>query len=144
MMKKLGILIISFALSGCFSNRSTASSFTYFSRVRQTEFEKHRAAMEASAFTKAEIDSVGLFFESEQPPFEYEKVGLIEVKAARYTSDSDLLDELKTLALQRGCNAILHISKSHAVRDDSPAFSRDQSLYSAGTFNGIAVRILKK
>lgn len=55
--------------------------------------------------------NVELYFVGEQPKFEYEKLGVVEVKASNNVDKSHLFSHLKYEAWNQGADAVISVSK---------------------------------
>lgn len=84
---------------------------------------------------------VALYFEGEPINFEYEKVGLIEIQGANYDNDSQVIRDLKKLAIAKCCDAVIGIRKGSVEREEGLAFVGDGDFtYKSITYYGIGIR----
>ncbi|SEP56568.1 hypothetical protein [Flavobacterium urocaniciphilum] len=89
-------------------------------------------------------ENVELVFESETIPFNYEKIGLIEVQGNQYSNEKEIILKLKNLAKSKCCDAIIGVKKNYLTRESGVMFEKDPpTVYSTISFNGIAVRKIK-
>jgi hypothetical protein len=133
-------------LAACHVGYDSFQQFTYLNQQDKEAFEKNRVAIEKRTVSKADVDAVAVVFEGEPISFEYERVGLIEALGGTQSSEENLLVEIKTLAAQRNCNAVIALRKTYTGRSSYDLLSRESTevKYQAGTLNGIAVRIVRK
>lgn len=84
-----------------------------------------------------------LFFEGEPIDYEYERIGLVEAKGNRYSSDELLMGYLKNEAWNACANAIINIKKDYQVREEGSILDDDdeRDYYDATIISGLAVRI---
>jgi hypothetical protein len=138
---------------------SSNHNFTYFDTQKKIAYEEKEKQIDEEnirlkkikqkkipkiVYTTQQIDSVALFFEGEKFDFEYEKIGLIEVQGDRYDKDENILNEIRTLALRRGCNGIINLKNGLIKREEGMLFQKEpRREYTAIAFNGVAIRIIK-
>lgn len=91
------------------------------------------------------IQDVTLLFESEKIDFLYEKIGLIEIKSSQYQqNDSELLKELKKIAIDNCCDAVINIKREYSKRESGILFSKEElEKYDAKVYVGIGVKKIK-
>ena len=131
-MKKiyLAILLVgaSIMLQGCFTyGEFTASQYTKIN----------------SSICATPPSSMYLFFEDEQIPFSYEKVGLVEAQGHEFASYEEVLDHLQYQAWENCANALLFIKSGYTDRIQG-YFGPDvhiEEVYASKYFEAIAVKI---
>ncbi|WP_299674192.1 hypothetical protein [uncultured Tenacibaculum sp.] len=83
-----------------------------------------------------------LFFEGEELPFNYEKLGVLEVEGERYASNSEVLEELKREAWGKCANGLIKINSGYKEREQGVVFvSETEETYRAKFYTAIAVKI---
>ncbi len=65
---------------------------------------------------------VAVFFDGEPLTFEYDKMGIIEVKGDQYCTTANLLDHLKYEAMKNGANGVIGVKDGYATRQSGSAF----------------------
>lgn len=87
-------------------------------------------------------EGVYLFFEGENLPFEYTKLGVVETVSSQYGSTAENLDELKYRAWQNCANGIIAVKSDFKTRTSGNTYVDDsEEDYSAKVHSGIAVNI---
>ncbi|MFD2907328.1 hypothetical protein ACFSX9_01130 [Flavobacterium ardleyense] len=90
-------------------------------------------------------ENVELFFEGETTDFEYEKIGLIEIMGKYSSTDAEMIEEVKSIAKKKCCNAVIFIKKNYVEREKSVLFSSAPvEKYTTIVYNGIAVRKINR
>ena len=85
--------------------------------------------------------NIELFFEGEKINFDYEKIGLIEIKGEYSSTNDELIEEVKKMAKNKCCDAVIHLKKNYADRDKVLLFTDvPNEKYTSIIYNGIAVR----
>ena len=86
-------------------------------------------------------ENVDLFFEGEKIDFEYEKIGMIEIKGQYASTNAELINEVKKIAKSKCCDVVINLKKVYVDRDRKILFSDvPTEKYTSITFNGLAVR----
>ena len=105
----------------------------------------------SKSFTKLSSDTcnqkannIKLYFDNEKIDFEYEKIGFVEAVGSQYSSNDEIIDNLKYVAWSNCANAIINIKTDFKQRESGTLLSDKESIdkYSGKVFNGLAVRIL--
>lgn len=110
MIKKIIFsIVIAILFTSCATGFYSNYNFTYFDAVKSEQYNKVQLKLPSIKFSKQQIDSVLIFLEGEKNDFEFEKVGIIEVKGAEHSQVEDLIIELKTVTKQRNCDAIINL-----------------------------------
>ncbi|WP_310554396.1 hypothetical protein [Flavobacterium sp.] len=143
---KFAILFIFLSLlTSCSVGMFSNSNFTYFDHLKKVEYEKSSLTEVHKKISNEESDSIKIFVEGETLDFEFEKIGLIETLGAQHSFEEDLLIEIKKLAVERNCDAIINFKKNYTDRESGVMFSdAPRTKYTSKTFSGIAVKITKK
>lgn len=85
--------------------------------------------------------NIELFFEGEKINFEYEKIGLIEIKGEYSSTNDELIEEVKKMAKSKCCDAVINLKKNYVERDKILLFTDvPNEKYTSTIYNGIAVR----
>ncbi len=88
---------------------------------------------------------VAVFFEGEPIAFDYDKMGIIEVKGDQYCTTANLLDHLKYEAMKNGANGVIGVKDAYATRQSGLLFSKTPPTeYSSHIYSGIAVKLKVK
>ncbi len=136
--------------SSCFVGMSSNSNFTYLNEQKKELYLKNEEnerinKITRPSITKEQTDAVLVFVDGEKLNFEFETVGLIEIKGAEYSYEEDLILDIKKMAIQRGCDAIINFKKNYTDRESGIIFSKEPlKSYSSKTYIGVAVKIIKK
>jgi hypothetical protein len=134
--RKILFLILLINLSSCVGLYQSG----VFTDLRDNKNEVNKLTEENCS--KSEVE-VTLFFEGEPINFEYERIGLVEVKGNQSSNDKDVLEELKVLSKGKCCDAVIGIKKSQVTREAGIIFitdSKDSYKYNAITYSGIAIK----
>jgi hypothetical protein len=126
-----------FCLNSCFVGYSSNEIFTDLrnSNLKTQVIEN----CEKSGMT------VDLYFESETIPFEYEKIGLLEVQGSASEKDSEIIEKLRLASKRKCCDAIIGIKKNYVTRESGIIFSKEPlEPYTAISYFGIAVKKKEK
>ncbi len=119
-------------LQGCVSQAGSALYNTDFAASKNINCE-------------GELQYVSLFFEDEEINFNYEVIGMVEVKGGPATKNEELLENLKARASEQCANAVIHLKKQYltASKIDEDIFTKEKTtlVYSQPQFSGLAVRI---
>lgn len=117
---------MAFILAGCVSyGENTRSSLVSFNEIECDN----------------KSSTLYLFVEGESIDFEYEKIGLIEVKSGQFASSDEAFDELKYQAWKNCANGIINIEQSSTLRETGTTFVDNEEVYSSYVLTGVAVHI---
>ena len=87
---------------------------------------------------------VELYFDNEKISFEYEKIGLIEIQGYQLASDEELIKELKTVAKNKCCDAVIFIKSEYVNRERGILFSNQPpEVFISKNYTAIVVRKIK-
>lgn len=124
------IVFLVFLFQSCYVGMSYERDFTSLKGVEENkDCDKN-------------IKEVDMFFECEKIDFEYEKIGLLEIKSNEHQKqDKDLLEELRMLAINNCCDAIINIRSQYLTRESGILFSQEElKKYDAKVYSGIGVK----
>lgn len=134
--KKNLLLVVSVCLTSCYG---------YYSSGQFIDLRENKQPL-----TRLEVDNclksnteVKLYFEGESINFEYERIGLVEVKGNSVSNDQDIITELKKEAKGVCCDAVIGIKKGYVQRKEGIYFVtdvKDETEYSAIVYSGVAVK----
>lgn len=117
----------------------------------------YRTKVEYTKLKKVDCDekptNIHLFFNVENIDFDYEKIGIVEVKGKENESTENIINHLKYKAWSNCANGIININKNVSTRkrgdnlmdliDFSEDRARNLDIYDAKFYTGVAVRIKK-
>jgi hypothetical protein len=86
--------------------------------------------------------AIAVYFDGESIPFEYIKLGIVEVTGNQCASTESLLNHLKYEAFKCGANAVIATKDGYSDRQSGMLFSKTPPTnYSAHVYSGIAVKV---
>jgi len=87
-------------------------------------------------------DKIHVFFEGEPIDFEYQKIGIVESVGGEYSTDEEILNQLKYSALNNCADGIISVSTGYKNRVIGTTFVEgSEQNYNSKYYHGIAIKI---